>query len=68
MLRRELGLEPELVEGHYGEFTVLVDDRPVVSGGALTFLRIVPSLRRVREALERVLELEVPTSEQRRRQ
>ena len=68
MLRRELGLEPELVEGHYGEFTVLVDDRPVVSGGALTFLGIVPSLRRVREALERVLELEVPTSEQRRRQ
>lgn len=53
MLRRELGLEAELVEGHYGEFTVLVNDEPVVRGGALTFLGIMPSLRRVREVLKR---------------
>ena len=56
MLERELDLEVELVEGHYGEFTVLVDDEPVVRGGVLTFLGITPSLRRVREALERALE------------
>lgn len=68
MLRRELGLEAELVEGHYGEFTVLVDDQPVVRGGALTFLGIMPSLRRVREVLERALQSELPTDQQRRQQ
>jgi hypothetical protein len=68
MLRRELGLEVELVEGHYGEFTVLVDDQPVVRGGALTFLGIMPSLRHVREVLERALQSELPTDEQRSEQ
>lgn len=61
MLRRELGIEAELVEGHYGEFTVLVDDQAVVRGGALTFFGIVPSLRRVREVLEDILKSELPT-------
>jgi hypothetical protein len=61
MLRRELGLEAELVEGHYGEFTVLVDDQPVVRGGVLTFLGIMPSLQRVREVLEGALKSERPT-------
>jgi hypothetical protein len=51
MLERDLGIKADLVEGHYGEFTVLVDDQPVLSGGLLTFLGIVPSLRRVREKL-----------------
>lgn len=60
MLRRKLGLEVELVESHYGEFTVLVDDRAVVRGGALTFLGIMPSLRRVREVLEDALKVERP--------
>ncbi|KPK55694.1 MAG: hypothetical protein AMS21_13380 [Gemmatimonas sp. SG8_38_2] len=64
MIERELGIEAELVNGHYGEFTVLVDDEPVVRGGALTLLGILPSMRRVRETLQRVLELEPPVGEQ----
>lgn len=64
MLRRELGVEAELVEGHYGEFAVLVNDRPVVRGGALTFLGIMPTLRRIREVVERALETERPAGEQ----
>jgi hypothetical protein len=56
MLKRELGLQVELVEGRYGEFTVLVDDQPIVRGGALTFLGVMPSLRKVREVLRRALD------------
>ena len=66
MLKRELGIEAELIEGHYGDFTVLLEDQPVVRGGALTFLGIMPSLRRIREVLEHALESELPTEEQRR--
>ena len=58
MLKRELGIEAELVEGRYGEFTVLVDDQPVVRGGALTFLGVLPSLREVRRVLEQALKSE----------
>ena len=58
MLKRELGIEAELVEGRYGEFTVLVDDQPVVRGGALTFLGVLPSLREVRRVLEEALKSE----------
>jgi hypothetical protein len=64
MLKRELGLEAELVEGRYGEFTVLVDDHPVIRGGPLTVLGIVPSLRRIREVLESNLKPELPSGEQ----
>jgi len=54
-LKRDLGLEVDTVEGHYGEFTVLVDGEKVVSGGALAFLGILPSVRAVREVVERKL-------------
>lgn len=56
MLKREFGLQVELVEGHYGEFTVLVGDEPIVRGGALTFVGVMPSLRTVREVLRRALD------------
>ena len=68
MLRRELGVDAQLVDGRYGEFTVLIDDHAVVRGGPLPFLGIMPSLRRIREVLEPVLESELPISEQWRRQ
>lgn len=55
MLRKDLGLDVEVVEGHYGEFTVLADGQPIVRGGILTFLGIMPSLRKVREALQETL-------------
>jgi hypothetical protein len=42
----------ELVEGRYGEFTVLLDDREVISSGPLGFVGVLPSVRRVRALLE----------------
>jgi len=50
-LRRDLGVEVETVEGHYGEFTVLVDDEKVIGAGALGFLGVLPSVRKVRELI-----------------
>ena len=50
-LRRELGVDPVLVEGHYGELSVLVDGEEVINGGALAFLGVLPSLRRIRDAV-----------------
>lgn len=48
-LRRELHVEVETVEGHYGEFSVLVDGQEVFNAGALAFLGVLPTRRRVRE-------------------
>jgi hypothetical protein len=50
-LRKELGVDPVLVEGHYGELSVQVDGEEVINGGALAFLGILPSLRRIRDAV-----------------
>ena len=48
-IRNELGEEVELENGHYGEFKVFVNDEEVVSGGALAFLGVLPSVDEVRE-------------------
>ena len=48
-MRRELDVDVKLVEGHYGEFSVLVDGEEVFDAGALAFLGILPSKRRVRD-------------------
>jgi hypothetical protein len=50
-LRRELGVDAELLEGHYGELSVQVDGEEVINGGALAFLGVLPSLRRIRDAV-----------------
>jgi hypothetical protein len=50
-LRRELGIDAELVGGHYGELSVQVDGEEVINGGALAFLGVLPSLRRIRDAV-----------------
>lgn len=55
-LRRELGVDPVLVEGRYGELSVLVDGEEVINGGALAFLGVLPSLRRIRDAVAAKLE------------
>ena len=34
-LKKELGIDTVLVEGHYGELSVEVDDEEVIDGGAL---------------------------------
>ena len=54
-LRRNLNLEVELVEGHYGEFTVLVDGEKIIGGGPLGFIGVLPSVRKVRALVERRL-------------
>lgn len=46
-----MGIEATLVDGHYGELSVLVDGEEVINGGALTFLGVMPSLRRIRDAV-----------------
>ena len=46
-LRRELGIEVEMVHGHYGKFQVLVDGESVVDGGAWGALGVLPSSRKV---------------------
>ena len=48
-LRRELKVAVEMIEGHYGEFSVLVDGQEVFNAGALASLGVLPTRRRVRE-------------------
>jgi len=52
LLRRDPRFEVETVEGHYGEFTVLVDGEEIVSSGPLGFIGVLPSVRRVRDLVE----------------
>ncbi len=50
-LRRDLGIEVDMVHGRYGEYKVEVDGKTVIDGGALTALGIVPARRKVVEAV-----------------
>ncbi len=50
-LRRELGSDVEMAKGRYGEFKVLVDGQTVVDGGGLAALGVLPSARRVVDAV-----------------
>jgi len=54
-LRRELQAEVEMARGGYGEFKVLVDGRPVVDAGALAAVGVLPSGRKVVEAVRAAL-------------
>ena len=40
-----------MVRGSYGEFKVLVDDATVIDGGALAALGVLPSSRKVVDAV-----------------
>jgi hypothetical protein len=51
LIKRELGVEPELVEGNRGEFTVWVGDRVVAKKGWLRF----PADRRVLSEVQQAL-------------
>jgi hypothetical protein len=55
MLRRDLGADVELVAGPYGSFEVRVDEKPVVEGGALAFLGVLPTLSEIRTVVEQHL-------------
>ena len=50
-LRRDLGIDVDMVHGRYGEYQVLVDGQIVIDGGALATLGIVPARRKVVEAV-----------------
>jgi hypothetical protein len=51
-LRRELKSDVDMVKGRYGEFKVLVDGQTVVDAGALAALGVLPSGRRVIDAVK----------------
>ena len=51
-LRSDSRLEVEVVEGRYGEFTVLVDGDEIVRSGPLGFVGVLPSVRSVRDLVE----------------
>ena len=46
-IRRELGIEVDMIRGHYGEYKVLVDDQVVVDGGPLVVVGVMPSARKI---------------------
>jgi hypothetical protein len=46
-LRRELKTEVEMVHGRYGEFKVLVDGDVVIDAGAMAFLGVLPTGKKV---------------------
>lgn len=48
-LKRELNVDVKLVEGHYGEFSVLMEGEEIFGAGAFAFLGILPSRQRIRE-------------------
>jgi hypothetical protein len=50
-LRRELNVDVEVVGGPYGQFKVLLDGEPVLDGGPLAALGVLPSGRKVVEAV-----------------
>ena len=50
-LRRELKTDVEMVRGRYGEFKVLVDGATVIDGGPMAMLGVLPSGRKVVDAV-----------------
>jgi hypothetical protein len=52
LIQEELGAEVTMEKGHYGQLSIEVDGREVVDAGALAFLGVLPSLRKIREAVE----------------
>jgi hypothetical protein len=46
-IRRTVQTDVDMIHGRYGEFQVLVDGAPVVDGGALAALGVLPSRRKV---------------------
>jgi hypothetical protein len=50
-LRRELGIEVDMVHGHYGEFKIVVDGETAIDGGAWGALGVLPSGRKVLDAV-----------------
>jgi hypothetical protein len=60
VLRRELNIDVEMVHSGYGEFKVLVDGETVVDGGTWGMLGVLPSSRKVVEAVRTRLSMKRP--------
>lgn len=54
-LRRELNADVDMIHGRYGEYKILVDDDVVIDAGAFSAIGIVPSDRKVVDAVRRRL-------------
>jgi hypothetical protein len=50
-LRRELGIEVDMIKGHYGEYKVLVDGEVLIDGGPLVILGVMPAARKIADAV-----------------
>lgn len=50
-IRRELGVDVDMVHGRYAEYKVLVDGKTVIDGGALAALGVVPAGKKVVKAV-----------------
>ena len=62
-LRRELGLDVDMIRGQYGEYKVLVDDSVVVDGGPLVILGVMPSSRKIVETVRERLTIAASTAD-----
>jgi hypothetical protein len=51
-IRREVGADVAMAHGSYGEFKVLVDGDVLLDAGALAFLGVLPSGRKVVDAVK----------------
>jgi hypothetical protein len=51
-LKDDPRFEVEVVEGRYGEFTILVDGDLIIESGPLGFVGVLPSVQKVRALLE----------------
>jgi len=56
-LRRELGIEVDTVHGRFGEYKVLVDGAPVIDGGPLVAVGLIPPARKTVAAVRGKLDL-----------
>lgn len=50
-IRRELGVDVQMIRGHYGEYKVLVDGEVVVDGGPLVMVGVMPPARKTLEVV-----------------
>ena len=50
-IRKELETEVDMIRGRYGEFKILVDGKIVIDGGALAVLGVLPSGRKILDAV-----------------
>jgi hypothetical protein len=51
-IRRQLGVEVRQIAGHYGEFTVLVGDDPLISAGPMGWMGVLPPTAEVVQAIK----------------